>query len=91
LSTMGRNCAVHIHDDDVPMERHHVWPLGMGGPNVESNIISVCSNGHDSIHNYMRLLAKGKPSWLVKRRFGVKVRYYAQLGLNRALEASHSR
>lgn len=82
---MGLSCVVHRHREWVPIERHHVWPLGMGGPDVDSNKISVCANGHYAIHEYMTRLARagGKrpDGW---RHFSPAVRKYATQGWTEA-------
>lgn len=89
---MGTTCAVHRHREMVPMERHHVWPLGHHGPNRPENMVTVCENGHGSIHSYLDLLIKqeaGTPiPWTVRRRYGRKVRALAQLGYERILKGS---
>lgn len=84
---MGFQCAVHRHRDLVPIERHHVWPLGEGGPDTKDNIVVVCSNGHELIHHYIRELLKhkGSPPWEVSIRYGRKVRILGKLGYNRII------
>lgn len=79
---MGRTCAVHVHHEHVPMERHHVWPLGDGGPDVEANKITVCANGHYSIHAYLDLLVRhgGEVPWDTGKYYGPHVRSYALKG-----------
>lgn len=79
---MGTECACHKHREYVPTEKHHVWPLGMGGPNVEANKILVCANAHYSIHAVIDLLIKhdGNPPTEQMRKFGYKVRRYAKQG-----------
>jgi hypothetical protein len=81
---MGTTCAVHKHRSYVPMERHHVWPLGMGGPNIAANLITVCCNGHYEIHEYLRQLilhGQAPANW---RHFSPKVRAYALSGWEQA-------
>ena len=79
---MGTSCAVHRHRSWVPLEVHHVWPLGMGGPDRASNKISLCSNGHSEVHGYLDLLRKydGKVPWLQALRYGGRVRRLARQG-----------
>lgn len=79
---MGTECACHSHRERVPIERHHVWPLGMGGPNADTNKVTVCANAHYSIHAALDLLVRhgGKPPQDEYRQFGVKVRGLAQRG-----------
>lgn len=79
---MGLVCAVHAHDCLVPVESHHIWPVGDGGPNRKSNRVDVCANGHSSIHGYLDLLIRhdGEVPWMLARMFGPKVRELAQRG-----------
>jgi hypothetical protein len=79
---MGTTCVCHIHRERVPIELHHVWPLGMGGPNTDGNKIWVCANAHYSIHAYLDLLVKhgGQVPPEEARFYGAKVRRYAQSG-----------
>jgi hypothetical protein len=51
-------CAVHRYHWPAPLglHVHHVWPLGMGGPDVAWNEVAVCPTGHDNIHRIMRAL-----------------------------------
>lgn len=78
----GRDCAVHVHRSLVPIEVHHVWPLGMGGPNRAGNRVRVCSNGHSSAHDYLDLLVAGQGSvpWRMAVRYGWRVRRLAKRG-----------
>ena len=71
---MGTGCAVHRHREWVPIERHHVWPLGMGGPDVESNKVSVCANAHYAIHEVIARLIRNNGGLPDERHFGPKVR-----------------
>src|SRR5690348_7652407 len=86
---MGMTCAVHKHRSYVPLERHHVWPLGMGGPDEPENLITVCCNGHYEIHEYLRqLMLHGSPApgW---RHYDRKVRMYALSGWTSAGKPTH--
>jgi hypothetical protein len=83
---VGDECAVHQHDEWIPTMKHHVWPEGLGGPNVAGNRIVVCANGHYMIHAFLDLLIKhgGKVPNDLLRHFGPKVRGYAVSGWNQA-------
>ena len=52
-------------------EKHHIWPLGTGGPDTPENIIWVCPTTHTNVHllegDWRR--AKGEPSWDLRRRY----------------------
>ena len=54
-------CAVHgYHWPPVKaVDEHHVWPLGLGGPDVKINLVWVCPTGHRNIHAAFTLLMKG--------------------------------
>lgn len=56
-------CLVHGYHWPRPLEtvRHHVWPLGMGGPDAPHNIVMICDTGHRNVHHLLTLLIKGKP------------------------------
>lgn len=75
---MGKDCTVHHHDDLVPIESHHVWPLGYHGPNTKANQERVCANGHSSIHYLLEAMLKGRHVDL--REFGPGVRRLAFAG-----------
>lgn len=79
---MGITCAVHRHNTWVPMEVHHVRPIGMGGQNVAANKITVCCNGHYEIHEYIRQLMNhdGAVPGTTSRHFGWEVKAYARRG-----------
>lgn len=87
---MGRNCYAHTHREDVPLEVHHVWPVGAGGPDIYTNRISLCANAHGSVHHYLARMTKAAPPdglstpprlpWSVRRVYGRKVRRIAEAG-----------
>ena len=83
---LSTECAVHKHDEWVPVNAHHVWPVGMGGPDVPANRVTVCMNGHGQIHAYLDLLIRhgeGVP-WEIRKHFGSAVRSFAVDGWERA-------
>lgn len=80
---MGRDCWCHVHRDDVPLEVHHVWPLGAGGPDVKANRVTICSNAHSGTHDLLlKMLKAGTVAvpWHVRWRYGRKVRRLAVAG-----------
>jgi hypothetical protein len=56
-------CQVHGYHQPRPLalEVHHIWPLGMLGPNIASNKVVVCPTGHTNIHKILHLLCQGLP------------------------------
>lgn len=91
MMPMGVSCAVHKHRTYVPMERHHRWPIGMGGPDVAANIVTLCCNGHYEVHEYLRqlILHGGVVPPELSRHFGVKVRALARAGWEAAGSPTH--
>lgn len=77
-----RECSVHKHRTDVPLDSHHIWPKSEGGPTVPSNLVWLCPNGHREVHEYLRLLVKldGKVPWVKRRKYGKKTRNVAEEG-----------
>lgn len=75
----GDQCSVHKYHWPPVLETevHHVWPLGMGGPDVVGNTVKVCGTGHANIHRVLRALAYGKTPPKATRQ----ERYYAVRGL----------
>lgn len=56
---------------------HHVWPLGMGGPDTPDNIVTVCPNTHASTHQLLRLAGyryDGDVPWWIRRQFSTLAR-----------------
>jgi hypothetical protein len=81
--TMGRTCWAHHHREQVPLEVHHVWPVGANGPNVAANRVTICANAHSSVHDLLLKMLKADTTnlpWLVRRLYGRKVRRLAVAG-----------
>jgi hypothetical protein len=77
---MGFLCGAHRHDSWVPIEVHHVWPVGEGGPNVATNRVPLCSNAHSAVHDLLGRMLKGEVPWDIRRRYGYAVRVVADRG-----------
>lgn len=54
------HCAcVKAHRPPVmDFEHHHVWPKGMNGPTQADNLIWICANTHNNVHEIMRTFVK---------------------------------
>jgi hypothetical protein len=65
--------------------RHHVWPLGEGGPDIEDNIVIACPTGHTNIHHLLTefKMLMGKVPYETMRRYSFEERKYAELGYKR--------
>lgn len=53
-----------------PMElhKHHVWPVGEGGPDTKANLLILCPTTHANVHRLWRLyerydLEGRRPPW----------------------------
>jgi 5-methylcytosine-specific restriction endonuclease McrA len=90
---MGTTCAVHHHREKVPLNDHHIWPLGHDGPDLAWNRVTLCMNGHGSVHAYLDLLLDhdGKLPWKVRREYGRHVRALAQKGYDAILSKQAGR
>jgi hypothetical protein len=76
--------ARHIPTSHVN-HRHHIWPLGEGGPDIEDNIVVACPTGHYNTHllyNEFKLY-EGDVPYKVLRRYSQGEREYAELGYKR--------
>jgi hypothetical protein len=60
---VSKACEVHGYHWPMPftLHVHHLWPLGMGGPDVAWNKLRVCPTGHFNIHAALAALVFGKP------------------------------
>jgi len=50
LTRDNEQCAVCGRSDDVTLQVHHIVPLGMGGTNARSNLITLCNEHHGRVH-----------------------------------------
>ena len=66
---LSQSCEVH--GDHRPRvitpHHHHIVPLGMGGPNIASNIVTICPTGHANVHAALAALVFEKPMPKVAR------------------------
>ncbi len=80
-------CTVHLrHSPHSHINhRHHVWPLGRGGPDTRDNTVVVCPTGHANIHRLLDflILEDGKVPWHIARSFMIGERRIARLGYER--------
>lgn len=78
--------ACQVHKEHSPRShinhRHHIWPLGEGGPDTPRNRVIVCPTGHSNIHALLDLYRRnnGPPSSASIRRFTHQERVYAATG-----------
>ena len=86
--TTALPCQVHrTHTPKSHInERHHVWPLGLGGPTTADNIVVVCATGHNNIHALLDAYLKGDGvvAYRLLRSFTIPERQLALLGYQRS-------
>jgi hypothetical protein len=91
LMPMGYQCAAHRHQEYVPIESHHIHPVGMGGADVPGNRVKVCANAHYATHEFIRqlMLHAGAVPWVIAQHYGPKVRDLATRGWQEAGRPVH--
>jgi HNH endonuclease len=59
----GRVCrCVAVHrPQPLELERHHVLPIYLGGPDVEDNVAWICPNTHMNVHEILRRFMRDGP------------------------------
>lgn len=81
---LGEECRCVSNHNPNPMElnRHHIWPLGMGGPDTSDNIEWLCPTTHVNVHELLRAYEKyeGDPPWEIRKHFSPFVRTLAARG-----------
>lgn len=74
------SCVADHHPEPAHLEKHHIWPLGEGGPDVAANVVWICPTTHTNAHllegAWKR--AKGQPTWDVRRRYNYFTRELAR-------------
>ena len=80
--TAGMACVCVADHNPEPrdLERHHIWPLGRGGPDVAVNVVAICPSTHTNSHILERawFKASGSPSWEIRRQFNFYTRELAR-------------
>jgi hypothetical protein len=86
----GLGCLAHKHRSMVPLEDHHIHPLGYHGPNVASNKIRICANAHSDAHYLLERMLKtaNHVPAAEKRTYGFMVRRIAQRGYDGVMSYS---
>lgn len=67
-----------------PMElhKHHIWPMGEGGPDTKANLLLLCPTTHVNVHRLWRLYEKnnGRPAWDILKNYSEYARYVVEKG-----------
>lgn len=86
-----RGCAAHAEHRPrcASVDLHHVWPVGMGGPDVPSNWVILCPTGHRNVHRLLAAYVRlgYTPSWDVRQRYHPAERELAWQGYTAQLVA----
>lgn len=53
-------CVTEHRPEPLDGEWHHVWPLGMGGPDVALNRVYICPTTHTNAHEILAIMVKRK-------------------------------
>ncbi len=51
-------CMVTHRPMYLELHRHHRWPLGMGGPDTDDNIVWLCPTAHANVHELLRHMVR---------------------------------
>jgi len=82
--TTAAPCIFHARHTPQPHvnHKHHVLPLGLGGPDVQDNEVVVCPTMHANIHTILDRAVKLStfPPWEFLKRFGPADRQIARRG-----------
>lgn len=52
------HCVAEHRPAPLELERHHVWPLAMGGPDTAANVQWLCPTAHTNAHELLRLMLR---------------------------------
>ena len=52
------HCVAEHRPPYLELERHHLWPLYLGGPDIPENMVWICATTHGSVHELIRLMGK---------------------------------
>jgi hypothetical protein len=81
-------CEVHkYHWPPIRVvDWHHIWPLGMGGPDTVGNRVFVCPNGHRNIHEAIDALRRNVEPVGTRQEVALARRGYAEAMRKAVLE-----
>ena len=67
-----------------PMElhKHHVWPIGEGGPDIKANLVLLCPTTHANVHRLWKLYEEyeGRPPWHLINKYSEYARGIVERG-----------
>jgi hypothetical protein len=78
------NCKCVTKHVPKPLElhKHHVWPLGEGGPDIKGNLVILCPTTHSNAHRLWQLYEQyeGRPPWSILRIYSEYTRAIVEKG-----------
>ncbi len=90
--TTYETCTIHAFHRPTPVvcHRHHVWPLGMGGPDILDNIVVICPTGHANVHVLLDDMKRngGQTAYAFRRKFAATEVRLAELGWQRYVKGA---
>lgn len=85
--TTALPCAARTTHSPEPdyCHLHHIWPKGWGGPDVKTNLVSLCPTCHANVHILLDYYMKnnGDVSWEIRKHYGSALRAIAEDGWTR--------
>lgn len=83
------HCVTKHNPKPAELHRHHVWPLGEGGPDVDANLLWLCPTTHANVHELWRIYKKhnGRPPWTLLRTYSDYARRVVEEGRRQMQEA----
>jgi hypothetical protein len=83
-------CVADHQPEPQSLDRHHIWPLGMEGPDTPGNIVVICPTTHRNVHELLRAWVawQGQPPWEIRRHFSPYARQLAHQGYHAAQAAA---
>lgn len=78
-------CVADHNPNPMELHKHHIWPLYLGGPDTEDNIVWLCPTSHTNVHELLREWVKrdAAPPWDVQKRYSAFVHNLAAEGYSR--------
>jgi hypothetical protein len=53
-------CVITHVPKPAYLQKHHILPLGWGGPTTAANLVEICGTTHDAAHHAMNKMVKAK-------------------------------
>lgn len=75
-------CVGDHNPNPTHLQRHHIWPLGKGGPDTEENSVWLCPTTHENVHVLLRwwFMRNEEPPWEVRKFHSRYTREMAEKG-----------